>query len=107
LMILATNFKSNLDEAFLRRFHSLIHFPMPNSSERLLLWQRSMPANLERHTDIKLEELAKQYEISGAGILNAVQYAALQTYARNNGVIGQKDLLDGIRKEYLKEDKSF
>jgi AAA+ superfamily predicted ATPase len=107
LMILATNFKSNLDEAFLRRFHSLIHFPMPNSSERLLLWQRSMPANLKHHTDIKLEELAKQYEISGAGILNAVQYAALQTYTRNNGIICQKDLLDGIRKEYLKEDKSF
>ncbi|THU40583.1 ATP-binding protein [Niastella caeni] len=107
LLILATNFKSNLDEAFLRRFHSLIHFPMPNSAERLLLWQRSMPANLERHADIKLEELAKQYEISGASILNAVQYATLQTYARNNGVICQKDLIDGVRKEYLKEDKSF
>ena len=66
-----------------------------------------MPANLQRNTDIKLEELAKQYEISGASILNAVQYAALQTYARNNGIICQKDLLDGIRKEYLKEDKSF
>lgn len=107
LMILATNFKSNLDEAFLRRFHSLIHFPMPNSAERLLLWQRSMPANLQQHTDIKLEELARQYELSGASILNAVQYATLQTYARNNGIICHKDLLDGIRKEYLKEDKSF
>lgn len=107
LLILATNFKSNLDEAFLRRFHSLIHFPMPSSAERLLLWQRSMPASLQRNADINLEELAKQYEISGASILNAVQYAALQTYARNNGVIGQQDLLDGIRKEYLKEDKSF
>ena len=107
LLILATNFKSNLDEAFLRRFHSLIHFPMPNSSERLLLWQRSMPASLQRDADIKLEELAKQFEISGASILNAVQYATLQTYARNNGVIGQQDLIDGVRKEYLKEDKSF
>ena len=107
LLILATNFKSNLDEAFLRRFHSLIHFPMPNSSERLLLWQRSMPANLIQHTDIKLAELAKQYELSGASILNAVQFATLQTYTRNNGTICQKDLVDGIRKEYLKEDKSF
>jgi AAA+ superfamily predicted ATPase len=107
LLILATNFKSNLDEAFLRRFHSLIHFPMPNSSERLLLWQRSMPASLQRDADIKLEELAKQFEISGASILNAVQYATLQTYARNNGIITQQDLIDGVRKEYQKEDKSF
>ena len=107
LLILATNFKSNLDEAFLRRFHSLIHFPMPNSAERLLLWQRSMPVSLQRDADIRLEELAKQFEISGASILNAVQYAALQTYARNNGVICQQDLIDGVRKEYQKEDKSF
>lgn len=107
LLVLATNFKSNLDDAFLRRFHSLIHFPMPNSSERLLLWQRSMPSNLKQHADIKLEELAKQYELSGASILNAVQYAALQTYARKDGTICHKDLFDGIRKEYLKEDKSF
>lgn len=107
LLILATNFKSNLDEAFLRRFHSLIHFPMPNSSERLLLWQRSMPASLQPDADIKLEELAKQFEISGASILNAVQYATLQTYARSNGIISQQDLIDGVRKEYQKEDKSF
>ncbi len=80
---------------------------MPNSSGRLLLWQRSMPASLQRDADIKLDELAKQFEISGASILNAVQYAALQTYARNNGVITQQDLIDGVRKEYQKEDKLF
>jgi ATP-dependent 26S proteasome regulatory subunit len=66
-----------------------------------------MPTSLQRDADIKLEELAKQFEISGASILNAVQYAALQTYARNNGVICQQDLIDGVRKEYQKEDKSF
>jgi AAA+ superfamily predicted ATPase len=107
LLILASNFKSNLDEAFLRRFHSLVHFPMPNSAERLILWQRSMPANLTKHADIKLEELAKQYELSGASILNAVQFATLQSYARNNGIIYQKDLTDGVRKEFMKEEKSI
>ncbi|MEO6455920.1 MAG: ATP-binding protein [Ginsengibacter sp.] len=107
LLILASNFKSNLDEAFLRRFHSLIHFPMPNSAERLKLWQRSMPANLSMHTGIKLEEFARQYELSGASILNAVQFAALQSYARNNGILYQKDLIDGVRKEFMKEEKSI
>jgi ABC-type uncharacterized transport system YnjBCD ATPase subunit len=56
---------------------------------------------------VKLEDLARQYELSGASILNAVQYATLQSYTRNDGILFQKDLLDGIRKEYLKEDKSF
>jgi AAA+ superfamily predicted ATPase len=107
LLILASNFKSNLDEAFLRRFHSLIHFPMPNSADRLKLWQRSMPASLAKSPDVKLEELAKQYELSGASILNAVQFATLQSYARSDGVLLQKDLIDGVRKEFMKEEKSI
>ena len=107
LLILASNFKSNLDEAFLRRFHSLVHFPMPNFAERLKLWQRTMPANLSKHPDINLEELAKLYELSGAAILNAVQFATLQSYARNDGILYQKDLIDGVRKEFMKEEKSI
>jgi len=107
LMILASNFKNNLDDAFLRRFHSLVHFPMPNSTERQQLWQKSMPADLKIHASVKLSDLAKQFELSGASILNVVQFAALQTYVRNDGVVLQTDLLDGIRKELLKEDKSF
>lgn len=107
LMILASNFKNNLDEAFLRRFHSLIHFPMPNTTERLMLWKKSMPSNLKADHSIDLDELSRKYELSGASVLNAVQFATLQSYARNDQIIFQKDLLDGIRKEYLKEDKSF
>lgn len=107
LLILASNFKSNLDDAFLRRFHSLIHFPMPVASERLLLWQKSMPGNLQINPLVNLEELAGKYEMSGASILNAVHYAALQCYAANSGTINQADLVNGIRKEFFKEERSF
>jgi SpoVK/Ycf46/Vps4 family AAA+-type ATPase len=105
LLILASNFKNNLDDAFIRRFHSVIHFPLPNVGERLLLWRKSMPTALLQDTSINLEELAKLYEMSGASILNAVQFSVLQVYARNGKKITQLDLLDGIRKEYLKEEK--
>jgi len=107
LLILASNFKSNLDDAFLRRFHSLIHFPMPNSDERLLLWQQSLPASLLHHSSIDLADIAMRYEISGASILNAVQYATLQCYARQDNSLHQTDLIAGIRKEYQKEEKSI
>jgi len=96
-----------MDEAFLRRFHSIVHFPMPNAADRLLLWQKSMPASLAADKSVKLEELARQYELSGASILNAVQYAALQSYSRSEKRIYQKDLVDGVKKEYLKEDRAF
>jgi len=107
LLILASNFKNNLDEAFIRRFHSVIHFPMPNASERLLLWRKSMPAGLQRDSSVNLEELAKLYEMTGASILNAVQFSALQAYARKETKITQLDLIDGIRKEFMKEEKSI
>ena len=107
LMILASNFKNNLDDAFLRRFHSLVHFPMPNSSERLLLWKKSMPSSLTIDPSVALDKLASQFELSGASILNAVHHAVLQSYSRNDNTLRQSDLLDGVRKEYLKEDKSF
>lgn len=107
LLILASNFKTNLDEAFIRRFHSLIHFPMPNISERLTLWEKSLPANLPLHKDINLSELSKKYEMTGAAILNAVQNATLHCYANGAAVINHSDLIEGIRKEYLKEEKSI
>ncbi len=107
LLILASNFRNNLDDAFIRRFHSLVHFPMPNAGERLQLWRKSMPANLEQDPTVNLGELAKLYEMSGASILNAVQFSTLRVYARRGESIAQADLLGGIRKEYLKEEKSI
>src|SRR4029078_4524387 len=33
VVILASNFKSNIDDAVLRRFHSVVHFPSPSPRE--------------------------------------------------------------------------
>ena len=107
LLILASNFKSNLDDAFLRRFHSLVHFPMPVALERLMLWKKSMPENLTLDSKVDLEDLARRYEMTGASILNAVHFASLQCYSHNEHTIRHTDLLAGIRKEFFKEEKSF
>lgn len=106
LMILASNFRHNLDDAFVRRFHAVIHFPIPNSNERLVLWQKSLPDSLTLDSTVDLQQLAAKYELTGASILNAVQFAVLQCYARGSEELQQTDLLDGIRKELMKEEKS-
>lgn len=107
LLILASNFKNNLDDAFLRRFHAIIHFPMPNPEERLQLWQKSMPGSLRAHNSIDLKQLADRFELTGAAILNIMQYASLQAFARRNGELNTADLMEGIRKELSKEEKSM
>jgi len=107
LMILASNFRNNLDDAFLRRFHALVHFPMPNANERTALWRKSMPASLPLDPSVQLADLARLYEMSGASILNAVQFGVLQVYARQGDFLTHDDLLAGVRKEYQKEEKSI
>lgn len=107
LLILASNFKNNLDEAFIRRFHALIHFPMPNSSERLTLWQKSLPSTLYLDQTINLHDISSKYELSGASILNAVQYITLRCFSTQKNTITYDNLLEGIRREYMKEEKTL
>jgi SpoVK/Ycf46/Vps4 family AAA+-type ATPase len=107
LLILASNLKNNLDDAFIRRFHALIHFPLPNASERLLLWQKSMPSSLTVDPAVELKEIAVKYELSGASILNAIQYATLKCYSLQSQSIKREHILEGIRSEYMKEEKTM
>ena len=107
LVILASNFKGNIDTAFTRRFQSMIEFEFPTSDERLILWKNNFPNAIPLEKSISLEDLAKKYEITGANIVNIVQYVCLKTIAGNHNFIQQSYILDGIKKEYQKEGKSI
>jgi SpoVK/Ycf46/Vps4 family AAA+-type ATPase len=108
LAILASNFKSNIDEAFLRRFNSIIYFPMPPYEERLVLWQKAFPTQVQFSHDVSFDQLAKQYALSGSHIMNVVHYVCLQAIASQNKPIVQvahKDIVQGIQREMAKEGK--
>lgn len=107
LMILASNYKNNIDSAFIRRFNQIIHFPLPNSEERLILWNKSLPNRISLHSNTNLKQLAEKYEVSGASIMNIIHFAALQAMRRKDLMISQQDLVEGIRREFQKEEKSF
>lgn len=107
LMILASNFKNNLDDAFIRRFHSLVHFPMPNASDRYSIWEKSLPSGLSLDKDLNLKEFANKYEMSGASILNAMQFAVLQCYTCEHNTLSKTHIYEGIRRELQKEEKTM
>lgn len=107
LIILASNVKSNIDEAFLRRFHNIIHFPAPTPAERLKLWQNSLPAAFQPEASIDLAELSEKYELNGAAILHVVHSAALRSAGRKDGLLRRTDLIDAIRKEFRKQERSM
>lgn len=105
LVILASNFKANIDAAFTRRFQSIIEFEVPSFDERLQLWQNNLPKGIKIAEDVNLNELSKKYDITGANIVNIIQYACLRTLEDENENIKLQHLLQGIKKEYAKEGK--
>lgn len=102
LVILASNLKSNIDDAFVRRFQSIIHFPLPKAVERLLLWQKAFPSKVKLHTDVDLALVAQKYELTGAEIMNITQYACLCALESGNKTISPTYLTNGIQREFQK-----
>lgn len=105
LVILATNFKNNIDNAFIRRFQSQIYFPIPKYSERLRIWKNAFPENVTLEKKIDISSIARQYELTGSNIMNIVHYVCLQTLASGSKNIMMTLLLKGIQREYSKEGK--
>jgi hypothetical protein len=107
VVILATNLKANLDEAFSRRFQSMIYFPMPGPEQRLLLWRQCFPEKMVLEDEGKLASIADKYEMTGGAIINVSRYAALLTIKRGTNIILHADIEKGIRKEFGKEGRTM
>lgn len=105
LVILASNFKGNIDEAFMRRFQSVIHFPLPKPEERQKLWEKAIPDLVAVEPDINMAHIASKYELSGANIMNIVQYACLRALERNGNSFKLEEIMEGISREFAKEGK--
>jgi len=102
-VILASNFKANIDTAFLRRFQSVIYFPKPNEQERLRLWENAFPKSIKIDQDISFQEIAEKYEVTGGNIINVIRYCALQLVMAKKEEVELKDVLNGIKREMIKE----
>ncbi|KAF0236154.1 MAG: ATPase [Prolixibacteraceae bacterium] len=102
LVILATNLKSNIDEAFMRRFQSSINFPMPTPEERLKIWNNGFSLSVVFDKPIDLNEIAAKYELSGGAIINVIQHCSLRALARESNLITLNDIMEGIKREYHK-----
>ena len=106
VVILATNLKQNIDEAFLRRFHAVIQFPMPRPAERLRIWRASFPAHAQLEDHLDLTRIAERHEITGGTIANVCRHAALRAIARGTRLILAEDVERGIQRELLKEGRA-
>jgi len=105
IIVLASNLKDNIDEAFARRFQSMIYFPIPDAETRLRLWQQSFPEEYSFGKDLNLDQIANRYEIAGGTIINIIRYCVLMALEENRTEIYLEDLEHAVRKEQKKEGK--
>jgi len=105
LVILATNQRGNIDDAFARRFQNIIHFPLPRPEERYEIWRKAFPPQIKIEEDIDWRQVSTRFELAGASIMNVTQYCSLEALADKSGVVGLKRLESAILREYIKEGK--
>lgn len=107
LIILASNMKNNIDDAFIRRFNAIIRFNLPSEDDRALIWKKSFPQHIGFSNDVDVPEQVKKYELSGGNIINIVQYSCLKALEKNKFEICLDDVLNGIKREMHKEGRPF
>lgn len=105
VVILCTNLKANIDEAFSRRFQSMVYFALPDAEKRLRLWEQSFPKNIRFEPSVNFQKIAEQYELAGGAIVNISRYACLKAVAKDSTMIMERDIMDGIRREFAKDGK--
>jgi SpoVK/Ycf46/Vps4 family AAA+-type ATPase len=76
LVILASNLRDNIDQAFIRRFQVVLNFPRPDPPERRRMWSIAFPKSAPLQADIDFDLLSR-LDMTGASIVNAAQTAAL------------------------------
>jgi len=107
IVLLATNFKSNLDEAFSRRFQTMVYFPPPEREERLTMWRKVLNGKVSLAPEVKLEEIAEKYALSFAQIANVGAWCALMALERGDLKIDQQLLRTGLARELSKESRTL
>lgn len=101
--ILATNMRSSLDTAFMRRLRYIVEFPMPDTAYRETIWRKSFPP--EAAIDgVDFRFLAKNFAMSGGNIMNVAVNAAFMA-AADGGRIGMTHLVLAVKREYAKLGK--
>lgn len=103
LVILASNFKQNLDTAFKRRILVSIYLAPPDNDERLILWNNSLPEYFKFEPANLPDVLAEKHPFTGANISNIIKLSCIQAESMKTRDITIDIMEPYIKHEYLKE----
>jgi SpoVK/Ycf46/Vps4 family AAA+-type ATPase len=99
LVILTSNLEGNFDPVLVRRFQSVVSFPLPSADLRLRLWRGVLSDKGRLAADVDLEALARSHELSGGAIVDAARYGAVRALDSGAGRVAHEALVEGVRRE--------
>jgi hypothetical protein len=108
VVIIASNLRQNIDEAFMRRTHYSLEFPFPEQEARLRIWLGMFPPGVARPKNEEVSGLADLFRLSGGQISNIVVDAAFRALAEagdKEPEITLRHLVLAIAREYQKMGK--
>lgn len=100
MIILATNLKNNIDNAFLRRIKYVISFHMPDAETRRQIWKSGFTEEIPTE-NIDIEFLGDNVELSGGYIKNIIINAAFNA-AGEGSPVTMKHIIQSVENEYEK-----
>ena len=103
LAILATNLKSALDKAFVRRLRFIVDFPFPGFEERKQIWSKVFTPDTPLDENVDFNRLAR-LNLTGGNIHNVALNAAFLA-ARQNTAVTMDLILSAARTEFKKLER--
>jgi len=103
IVILASNYKTNIDDAFLRRLHFSIEFPFPDETIREKIWKSIFPKETPINDDINFVFLAN-FKITGGNIKD-ITLAATFLAARGPSIVKMEHIIKATKREFQKMGK--
>ncbi len=104
LAVLATNMKSALDQAFLRRLRFVIDFPFPGPVEREAIWRQAFPSDTPTE-DLDFARLGRLNVSGGHIAVIAVNAAFSAARGGPKAPVTMPMVLDAARIEFRKLDR--
>ncbi len=103
-VVLATNLRKNIDEAFSRRMHYVVEFPMPDVPHREKLWRGMFPSSVPLGENVDFRFLARQFPLTGGDIQNVALDAAFLA-AQNGRIVTMKQLINAMARQLRKQGR--
>lgn len=103
LSILTTNYRSALDQAFVRRLRFIVQFPFPQKDERARIWRSTLPQQMPTEA-LDYDKLAR-LEIPGGIIRSIAVNAAFHAAADDK--LQMRHIRRAAQEEFIKSEKTL